>query len=229
MGQGTSRPSGAAAGAAGVVLYVAGALVMGERPDFDAGGAEIAAHLEENRTRIQLGCAIQAAWTPLFVWFLATVRSVAGEAGPGAGRAAAVAFGCGLVFTALFLVDLTALAVSALRPENMASNPELAVALRDFEWLAMGTAAFVLAGTLAAFAVLVTRHDAVWSRWLGLLAAVAAALYLLRVGTLFATNGEFAADGILGLYVPVSAAAGWVLIASLQLAMNRVDRPRPAR
>jgi hypothetical protein len=55
------------------------------------------------------------------------------------GAAAGVAFGCGLVFTALFLVDVTALAVSALRPENMAADPELAVALRDFELLAMGS------------------------------------------------------------------------------------------
>jgi hypothetical protein len=46
---------------------------------------------------------------------------------------------------------------------------------------------------------------------------------------LFATDGAFAADGILGLYVPVAAVAGWVLIASLTLALSRVDRPREAR
>jgi hypothetical protein len=228
MGQGISTPPGAGAGAAGVVLFVAGALVMGERPGFEAGGAEIAASLDENRTRIQLGCAIQAAWTPLIVWFLATVGSIAEEDGPGARRAATAAFGCGLVFAALFLVDLTALAVSALRPENMAANPELAVALRDFEWLAMGTAAFALAGMLAAFAALSLRFGAVWPRWLGLLAIVVALLYLLRAGTLFATDGAFAVDGVLGLYVPVAAAAGWVLVASVTLARSRVDRPREA-
>jgi hypothetical protein len=229
MRQGSPAPYGAAAGAAGIVLFVAGTLVMGDRPGFDAGGAEIAADLEENRTRIQLGCAILAAWTPLFVWFLATVASLAGDAGSGARRAAAVAFGCGIVFTALFLVDVTALAVSALRPENMAADPELAVALRDFEWLAMGSASFVMAGVLAAFAVLVLGHGAVWRRWIGWLAVVAAALYLLRAGTLFATGGAFAADGILGLYVPVVAVAGWILVASVALALDLVDRPREAR
>jgi hypothetical protein len=229
MRQGSSAQYGAAAGAAGVVLYMAGTLVMGDRPGFEAGGAEIAGDLEENRTQIQLGCAIHAAWTPLFVWFLATVASLAGEAGSGARGAAVVAFGCGLVFTGLFLVDLTALAVSALRPENMAADPELAVALRDFEWLAMGSASFVMAGVLAAFAVLVLQHGAVWPRWLGWLAALAAVLYLLRAGTLFATDGVFAADGILGLYVPVVAVAGWVLIASVTLARNLVDRPGEAR
>jgi hypothetical protein len=229
MRQGSPAPYGAAAGAAGVVLFVTGSLVMGDRPAFDAGGAEIAAGLEENRARIQLGCAIVTAWTPLFVWFLATVASLAGDAGPGARRAAAVAFGCGLVFTTLFLVDVTALAVSALRPENMAADPELAVALHDFEWLAIGSASFVMAGVLASFAVLVLGHGAVWPRWLGRLAAVASVLYLLRAGTLVATEGAFAADGILGLYVPVVAVAGWVLIASVALARDLVDRPREAR
>jgi hypothetical protein len=224
MRQGSPAPYGAAAGAAGVVLFLAGSLVIGDRPGFDADGAEIAANLEENRTRIQLGCALVAAWSPLFVWFLVTVASVASEAGAGARRAAGVAFGCGLLFTALFLVDVTALAVSALRPENMAANPELAVALHDFEWLAMGSASFAMAGVLAAFAAAVLVHGAVWPRWLGRLAAAAALLYLLRAGTLLATDGPFAADGILGLYVPVVAAAGWVLMASVALTLNLVDR-----
>lgn len=220
MRQGSPAPYGAAAGAAGIVLFLAGSLVIGDRPGFDAGGAEIAADLEQDRTRIQLGCAILAAWTPLFVWFLATVGSLAGEAGPGAQRAAVVALGCGLVFTALFLVDVTALAVSALRPDNMAADPELAVALRDLEWLAMGSASFVMAGALAALAVLVLGHGAVWPRWIGWLAAGAAIVYPLRAGTLFATDGTFAADGSLGLYLPLAAVAGWVLIASVTLALR---------
>jgi hypothetical protein len=229
MRQGTPATYGAAAGAAGIVLFAAGSLVIGERPGFDAGGAEIAADLEEDRTRTQLGCAILVAWTPLFVWFLATVASLAREAGPGARRTAAVAFGCGLVFIALFLVDVTALAVSALRPENMAADPELAVALRDFEWLAIGSASFVMGGALAGFAALVLVHAAVWPRWIGWLAVAAAVLYSLRAGTLLATDGAFAADGLLGLYVPVAAVAGWVLIASVTLALGRVDRPGDAR
>ena len=229
MRQGNPAPYAAAAGAAGIVLFVAGTLVIGDRPAFEAGGAEIAADLEENRTRIQLGCAILAAWPPLFVWFLATVASLAGEAGPGARRAAAVSFGCGLVFIALFPVDVTALAVSALRPENMASDPELAVALRDFEWLAMGSASFVVGGLMASLAVLVLGHGAVWPRWIGWLAVAAAVLYPLRAGTLLATDGAFAADGLLGLHVPVAAVAGWVLVASVGLALDLVDRPREAR
>jgi hypothetical protein len=213
-------PYGAAAGALGVALYVAGALVVGERPDFDASGREVAAYLGERPTRIQVGAAINAAWAPLFVWFLATVVSLTRDLGPGARRAGMVAFGSGMVFIALFLADVTALAVGALRPENMATAPELAAALRDFEWLAMGTAAPVTASVFASLAVLVLRHKAIWPEWLGLLAAAAAAAYALRVGTLFTTEGAFAADGLLGLYVPVVAVAGWILAASVVLALR---------
>ena len=211
---------GAAAGAIAVALYGVGSLVIGTPPDFESSGTEVAAFLDEHRTRIQVGSAIHAAWAPLFVWFLATVASLARAGGPGARRAGAVAFGCGLVFLALFLADVSALAVAALRPENMARDPELATALHDFSWLAMGMAAFLVAGVLAAFAVLSLRDKAIWPEWLGCLAAVAAAAYALRVGTLFTTDGAFAADGVLGLWVPVIAAAAWLLVGSVVLALR---------
>ncbi len=220
-------PYGAAAGAAAIALYAVGAVVAGTPPDFDAPGTEVAAYLDEERTRIQVGSAIQAVWAPLFVWFLATVASLTRAGGPGARRAGAVAFGCGVIFIALFLADVTSLAVGALRPGNMAAAPQLAAALHDFSWLAMGMAAFVAAGVLGALAALVLRHKALWPDWLGWLAAIAAALYALRVGSLFTTEGAFAADGALGLYVPVIAIAGWIFIASvvLTLEIRRVAEP----
>lgn len=217
-------PYGAAAGALAIALYVAAALVIGAPPDFDASGAEVAAHIERNSTRIQVGSAINAVSTPLFVWFLATVASLARAGGPGARRDGAVAFSCGTIFVALFLVDLTALAVSALRPENMAAAPELAAALRDFEWLAMGMAAPAVAAMLAAFAVLSLRDGVVWPRWLGRLAAIAALAYALRLGTLFTTEGAFAADGALGLWLPVFAVAAWITTASVVLALELSSR-----
>jgi hypothetical protein len=216
----TWAPYGAAAGAVAIVLFAVSALLVGERPAFDASGAEVAADLEADRTRIQLACAAFAATAPLFVWFLATVAGLARDRGPAARRAGAVAFGCGLIFITLFLADVTTLAVGALRPENMAANPELATALRDFELLAMGMAAFAVAATLATFAVLILRDGAIWPRWLGWLAAVAAPVYALRVGTLFTTDGAFAADGVLGIYLPVAAFASWTLIASVSLAIS---------
>ena len=213
-------PYGAAAGAIAIALFVIGSLLTGGRPGFDPGGAEYAAYLEDERTRIQVGCAFLAAMAPFLVWFLATVASLTRAGGAGARRAGAVAYGCGLVFVALFLADVTSLAVSALRPENMVAAPQLTAALHDFEFVAMGMAAFLVSGVLAAFAVLALRDKAIWPEWLGRLAAIAALAYALRVGTLFTTEGAFAADGVLGLYVPVIAAAGWILVGSIVLALN---------
>jgi hypothetical protein len=153
------------------------------------------------------------------------VASLTHTGAPGPRRAGALAYGCGVIFVALFLADVTSLAVGALRPENMAAAPEVAAALRDFEFLAMGTAAFAVATVLAAFAVLSLRDKAIWPEWLGWLAAIAAPAYALRVGTLFTTEGAFAADGLLGLWVPVIAFAAWTLVASVVL-MLEIRPPR---
>jgi hypothetical protein len=211
---------GAVAGMLAIVLFATSAVLIGERPSFNTSGAEVAAWFGDERTRIQLGSAADAAAAVLLVWFLATVASVARAAGPGARRAATVAFGCGLVFVTLLMADLTALAVGALRPENMAAAPELAAALRDFELLAMGIAAFAVVGLLVALAVVVLREGAVWPRWVGWFAALAAVAYAPRVGTLFTTEGIVAADGVLGIYVPVIAFASWTLAASAALLLG---------
>ncbi len=133
-------PYGAAAGGMAIALFLAAALVVGDQPAFDASGAEFAAHLEQKQTRIQVACALYALMAPFLIWFLATVVSLTGAGPAGAQRASRVAFGCGLAFLTLFLADVTTLAVGALRPENLAAAPELATALRDFEWMAIGMA-----------------------------------------------------------------------------------------
>jgi hypothetical protein len=92
----------------------------------------------------------------------------------------------------------------------------------------MGMDAFLVAGVLAAFAVLALRDKAIWPEWLGWLAVLAAVAYALRVGTLFTTEGAFAADGVLGLWVPVVAAAGWLAVGSVVLALDVRRASEPA-
>jgi hypothetical protein len=211
---------GAAAGAVAVVLFAVGGLVLGKRPDFGGPAADAAAFFAAHRTRIQVSAAFSAASMPFMVWFLATVASLTRDRGPAASRAGMVAFGCGVSFVALFLADVTTLAVGALRPKNMLAAPELAATLRDTEFLLMGMAAFLGSAVLIAFAVLALRDRVLWPVWLGRLAAIAALAYALRVGTLFTTHGAFAADGLLGLWVPVVALAGWILLGSLLLTLR---------
>jgi hypothetical protein len=214
---------GAAAGAGAVLLFVTGGLIAGTPPDFSASGAEVAEFLSEQRTRLQVGIVVSAASTPLLIWFLATVAALTREAAGAAERAGSVAFGCGIAFVSLYLADLAALAVGALRPQAMASAPELATALHDFSWMAPALAAIPGAFMLASLSTISLGRGLLWPRWIGWLAALAAGAYALRAGALFTTDGPFAADGLLGFWVPVVALAGWLLLAGLSLARDRAE------
>src|SRR3954454_3748159 len=66
---------GGFAGAAGVLLFLAGALLVGERPPFSADATDVAGYVADHRTRIQVACALFATAVPLFVWFLVAVAS----------------------------------------------------------------------------------------------------------------------------------------------------------
>jgi hypothetical protein len=213
---------GAASGAVAVVLFLIGGSLAGLPEDFGGPASSAVAYLAEDRTGIQLGCALFALSGPFLVWFLATAVSLAQEAGPRAAGAAWVAFGCGVIALALFLADVSALAVGALRPSNMRAAPEVAAALLDYSFVAIAVASFLMAGLFAAFAVLILRDRAIWPRWLGWAAALAAVEVALRVGTLFTTDGPFTAGGTLGFWTPVIAYAGWFLVASVVLTA----RPR---
>src|SRR5215207_10007957 len=90
-------PYGAAAGAMAVLLFAVGFLIIPVPPDFDALPAERAAYFGEDRTQIQVGSAFFVAAAPFFIWFLATIGSLTRAGNPGARRAGAVAYGCGVV------------------------------------------------------------------------------------------------------------------------------------
>lgn len=207
-------------GAVGVLLFVAGALVIPARTDVGAPGEEIAAWYADGSTRIQVHCALLAVAGAALAWFLATATALAREAAPAARGTTTAALACGVVYLALFMTDVATLAVGALRPRE----PDVAAALQDLEWMAIGMASPFGAAMLAAFAILVLRHGALLPRWVGVFAAVAAPLYALRLGTLFSTDGVFAADGALGLWVPVAAIASWLFVASVVLAARGSSR-----
>jgi hypothetical protein len=209
---------GAASGAIFVLMFVVGGSLMGTPSDYGGPPTAAVAYFQEKDSQIQVGSAIIAAAVPFLVWFLATVRSLASPAGPAAGRTAAVAYGCGLTSLALYLSDVAALTVGALRPGNMAASPELAAALLDYSFLAIAMATFLTAGILVAFALLALRDKAIWPEWLGWLGLAAAAAYSLRIGTLFTTTGPFTAGGALGFWTPVIALMAWLGLASAILA-----------
>ena len=221
-------PYGAAAGAVAVILFAVGYLIAPTPPDIGASPDEIAAYFGEDRTGNHVAVGFIAASVPFFIWWLATIASLTRAGGPGTRRAGAVAYGCGIVAVTLFLADTTALAVGTLRPENMAASPELATALFDFSWLALGVGSLVFAGVFAAFAVLVLRDKALWPDWLGWAAVAVALLTALRLGSVFTTDGAFrTVEGAFGFWLPVGAFALWTLVASVALASSVRNTPEP--
>ena len=203
--------SGRLAGAIAVGIFAAGGLVLGDRPPLDSPGSDLASWFESEQTRIQITCLLNGVSAALLVWFLASVSSAARNA------AGTLALAGGLGFMTLFLADNTALAVGALRPVN---DGDLAAALVDFELLAMGMAAPLVATMLFALGA-----SGVWGPAFSRLAHVAGVLYLLRAATLLTVDGPFAADGPLGLYVPVVAVSAWTFAASVAFSRRA---PSPA-
>ena len=199
------------------MLFAGGGLLSPAPPDFDSSAQEVVAFFTEDRTRIHVSSALLVVAMPFMIWFLAAVGSAARPAGESATRAANVALASGSVAVGVFLTDVAALLVGALRPENMAASPELAQALHDYSWVAPAASAPMFAAMLAAFAVMSLRDGAVWPRRLGWAAAVAAVAYMLRTGAVFTDDGPFAADGVLGFVVPIVALLGWILAASVTL------------
>jgi len=206
---------GAATGIGAIVLFAVGFFVIPEPPDPDATAGEVAGYFVEEQDGIQVGAAFLAASGLALLWFLATLTAVMrrAESGP---RLSSTVFGAGVIAIGSFLAGVTALAVGAYRPANMQASPELAQALLDFDRLAVGVGSLVLAGFFLAIGVLSLREKAL-PGWLGWTALVAALLVAFGIGSIFSTDGVFAADGVLGFWAGLVAFAAWILAASITL------------
>jgi hypothetical protein len=213
---------GAATGIAAIVLFAVGFFVTPELPEPDAPASEAATYFADEQDGIQIGAAFLAASAVALLWFLATLTAVLrrAEGGP---RLSSTVFGAGVITIALFMADVTAFAVGAFRPENMQASPELAQALMDFSLLTLGVGSLVFAGFFLAIGVLSLRNKAL-PGWLGWTALVAAVLTAFRLGSIFTTDGVFAADGVLGFWAGVVAFAAWTLAASITL-VESLGRP----
>jgi hypothetical protein len=217
---------GAAAGAIAIALFAGGSAIIGAPPDFEEPGSAVVRYFVEGQTRIQVGSAIAAASIPFLIWFLVTVARLASDRGHPAPPAATTALGCGIAFGALYVADLAMLGVGALRPNSLASAPELATVIHDLSWILPALGAPLGAGIFIALSMLIRRHEIPCPGWMGWAAAVAGTAYLLRLGALFGTDGPFAADGLIGLWIPVVAVSTWTVLASSWLAF-RLARAQP--
>jgi hypothetical protein len=211
---------GAVSGILSVLLVVGGfaGFVVPNAPKFDAPGADWAAFFVDHQSRIQVGVIVLGVGMFFLIWFLGSLRSALARAEGGEGRLASVAFGGGIVAVASLLVAISGGAVAALRPQDL--DPNTTRALNDLGVVAGGPGAAGLTALFAATAIVGYRHKAVPAPIAGL-AALAAITQPLGYAVAVTDSGPFAANGVLGGFIPLITFA----IAMLALSYALIRKP----
>jgi hypothetical protein len=214
---------GAMTGVIAVILFIAGFLIFGaDMPGTDATADEWAEFFTDNRDSVQIGVTVASVGLFFLVWFLGSLRSAIATAEGGAGRLASIAFGGGLAGATIFLVAFSATAAAALRPDEL--DPTVTRALNDFALLTGGPAAAAITALFGATAIAGYRHGALPAPVAGF-SALAAICQPLAFGVVFTDSGVFAADGVLGLYLPFVTAIIAIVTASVALARRAAPAP----
>lgn len=214
---------GAATGIAFIVLVVIGFLIVTPTPpDLDAPVDEWTAYYTDDQGAIRAGLVLVALSLFFFVWFLGTLASALRIA-TGNPRLPSIAFAGGILATAALFVLVSLVAAAAYRPDEV--SPELTRALND---VGLMTGLPAIAGLLALFGAtsLVILRTTLLPAWLGWLAGIAAVAQLLSLGILFAKTGAFAADGVLGLWVPFGLGIATILALSIVLVQTAEELNR---
>ncbi|MFN2613179.1 MAG: hypothetical protein ABR536_07410 [Solirubrobacterales bacterium] len=184
-----------------MVLFVVGfVIVLPQPPAPDASAASVASYYTDHQDAIRIAVLIISAALLFFIWFLGSLSSALRLA-IGSPRLPMVAFAGGIIGAAFFLIALTVTATAALRPEE--TSPEVVRALNDIGLVVGAPAAPGFVALFAATALVIARSNAL-PQWLCAVNVVGAVASLGALGAMFTTTGAFAADGALGLFVPVT-------------------------
>jgi hypothetical protein len=187
---------GAASGILAVLLVVGSfvGLILPNAPDLDAPGTDWAAYFTDHQSRIQVGVIVLGVGLFFFTWFLGSVRSALARSEGGEARLSSVAFGGGILAIVSLLVAASAGA-------------------------AAGAAGFT--ALFAATAIVGYRHRAIPAPVAGF-SALAAITQPLAYGVAVTDSGAFAADGVVGGFIPIIT----FVIAMLTLSYVLIREPR---
>jgi hypothetical protein len=203
---------GAASGIIAIVLILIGySVATQDIPDVSASADDWASYYSANQNQIQTGLTLVGVGLFFYIWFLGSVRSALALAEGGNGRLASVAYGGGLISAAFFVVAVSATAAAAFRPDEI--DPTITRALSDLGIVVGAPAAAGFTALFAATAIVGYRYNAVPAPVAGF-SALAAVTQPLALGVALTDSGAFAADGLLGLWVPIVTFALAVLTLS---------------
>jgi hypothetical protein len=193
-----------------VVLMFTGTFFVADVPDADSSPEKMADYLTDdgNHTRNIIGAYIWVVGALSFLWFAAHLRSTLRAAEGGTGIFSIIAFGAGVIYSALMMVSAVAFAAVAyavgLRDAPV-TDPDLVRVLPQAWMILLLGAGFagifvVLASCIVSFQ---TRVLPRWLAWLGVVVAIA---LLFDV-----------------LYINIVPFLVWVLAASIVLLMRREE------
>jgi hypothetical protein len=209
---------GALAGAAYVVLFVVGViLIYGNSPDSGSAPAKIIAFYSDgsHRTRMNIGWLVAGLGVFCFIWFLSALRQRVSRLEAGDGFLAGLVTIGGTVYAALSLAALAVeVGIRTMSDDTYHHTvyPGLIHAADDAAWVlhasgGAGLSAMIVAASLAALrAAAVPR----WAAWLGIVVGV------LSLGLI--------------IFFPWFVAAIWVLVVSIGMfvrASRFEEEPAP--
>jgi hypothetical protein len=209
---------GALAGAAYVVLFVVGViLIYGNSPDSGSAPAKIIAFYSDgsHRTRMNIGWLVAGLGVFCFIWFLSALRQRVSHLEAGDGFLTGLVTIGGTVYAALSLAALAVeVGIRTMSDDTYHHTvyPGLVHAADDAAWVlhasgGAGLSAMIVAASLAALrAAAVPR----WAGWLGVVVGV------LSLGLI--------------IFFPWFVAAIWVLVVSIGMfvrASRFEEEPAP--
>jgi hypothetical protein len=158
-------------GASGGIIFVIMQMVAqgmiqvgGMEPSFTASASEVTRFFtSRDPTLVQIGDYVSALSFVAFIWFLGALRSTLRDAEGESGWLADVAFGCGLISSAISVIGGWSLAF--FRVGN-GLDPETARLIFDLGNFAFASTWVLLAGMLFAVGAVALRTGAM-PRWLG--------------------------------------------------------------
>ena len=219
----TVRRFTALAGILGVILYVAGDLLIADLPPINAPAQTVATYAASHQAQFLAFVYLWGATVAATICFLTGLWSILRHAERASEVAATLALGAGYVIWAIVLGGLIFVLELGYRSNSLA--PATAKLLSDLGILSATLSAFPTVVSVGAFSVLILRTDALarWVDWFGFLVVVA---HLGAAGA-FAQDGFFS-PSIISVFVAPPLYFIWVFVASLALLTRRAQKPAVA-
>lgn len=195
-----------------VTWFATFVFVMGWFPPSDpsASAEEIRQLYAADTTAIRVGLVITMAASALLVTWAAAIAGVMWRIEGAKALAAVQLVSCGLL-SLEFMTPIGVWMAAAFRFDGRSA--EVTEALHDVGWILFMTVIWSLIVQMVCILVAIfidQSSEPVFPRWLGYLTAWAALLIIPAGLVLFFKDGPFAWDGVVGLYIPLTAFAIWM-------------------